>query len=55
LYALNDPIIEASHNITFAPFNVTYHGLAEQIVKAELDPDQNRWELLFDFSKKEGE
>jgi len=52
LYALNDPVIEASNNITFAPFNVAYHGLKEQMEKAELKPDENRWELIFDFSVK---
>lgn len=34
LYAANDPVIEASSNLRFAPFNVTYPGLAEQAEKA---------------------
>ena len=29
LYAANDPVIEASSDLKFGPFNVTYPGLAE--------------------------
>jgi len=27
LYAMNDPVIEASSGLKFAPYNITYHGL----------------------------
>ena len=47
---MNDPVIEASTNLRFAPFNVAYHGLAEQAASAGLDPECNKWELVFDFS-----
>ena len=38
LYAMNDPVIEASSGLIFAPYNVVYQGLGEQAAKAELDP-----------------
>ena len=50
---MNDPVIESSSNLTFAPFNVAYHGLQGQMEKAGLKPDENRWELLYDFTPKE--
>lgn len=27
LYAMNDPVIEASAGLRFAPYNIAYHGL----------------------------
>jgi len=50
LYAMNDPVIEASSGLKFAPFNAAWHGLAEQAEKAGLVPAINKWELVFDFS-----
>ena len=50
LYAMNDPVIEASSGLKFAPFNCAWNGLAEQSEKAGLDPEVNKWELVFDFS-----
>ena len=50
LYAMNDPVIEASSGLRIAPFNVAYHGLEEQARAAKLDPAVNKWELVFDFS-----
>jgi len=47
---MNDPVLEASKNLTFAPFNVSYPGLAMHTTAAGLDPAVNKWELLFDFS-----
>jgi hypothetical protein len=47
---MNDPVIEASSGLKFAPFNAAWHGLAEQAQKAGLDPSVNKWELVFDFS-----
>lgn len=49
---MNDPVIEASTGLTFAPFNIGYPLLREQALAAKLDLAINRWELVFDFSKK---
>jgi hypothetical protein len=45
-------VIEASNNLTFAPFNVGYPSLAEHCASAALDPQVNKWELVFDFSNR---
>lgn len=50
---MNDPILEASSGLKFAPYNLTYHGLKEQAKLAGLDPKENKWELLFDFSSSQ--
>lgn len=34
LYAANDPVIEASSGLRFAPFNIGYPHLREQAAKA---------------------
>lgn len=34
LYAANDPVIEASENLKFGPFNISYPHLAEHAQKA---------------------
>jgi hypothetical protein len=34
LYAANDPVIEASENLKFGPFNISYPLLAEHAQKA---------------------
>lgn len=52
MYAANDPVIEASSNLTFAPFNIGYPKLREHALTAGLDPAVNKWELVFDFSHK---
>lgn len=52
LFAANDPVIEASSGLRFAPFNIGYPHLREQAAKAQLDPTINKWELIFDFSQK---
>ena len=52
LYTANDPVIEASNGLKFAPFNIGYPKLREHAVAAELDPNENKWELVFDFSLK---
>lgn len=51
LYAANDPIIEASKGLKFAPFNLGYPKLKEHTEAAELNPNENKWELVFDFSE----
>ena len=50
LYAANDPVIEASSNLKFGPFNLSYPKLGEQAAAAELNPNENKWELVFDFT-----
>ena len=52
LYSANDPVIEASSGLRFAPFNLGYPKLREQAAAAELDPNENKWELIFDFTEK---
>merc|ERR1712060_876233 len=54
LYAANDPIIEASSGLKFAPFNIGYPKLNEHAVSASNDTE-NKWELVFDFSDQQGE
>ena len=53
LYAANDPIIEASSGLRIAPFNLGYPKLRQHAEAAELDPNVNKWELVFDFTEKE--
>jgi Tubulin binding cofactor C len=53
LYVLNDPIIESSANITFAPYNVAYPKLDEHVRSVGFDPQVNKWDLIFDFTTSE--
>lgn len=64
LYVLNDPIIESSSNLKFAPYNVAYPLLDQHVQQAGFDPskslnqlmltlDVNKWDLIFDFTKKD--
>jgi len=50
LYAANDPVIEASSGLKFAPYNIAYPKLGEHAKEAGLSTDVNKWELVFDFS-----
>lgn len=52
LYAANEPVIESATNVTFYPFNVTYPKLLEHCKAANLLIEENRWNLVFDFTKK---
>jgi hypothetical protein len=52
LFAANDPIIESSNNLTFYPYNVTYPKLREHATAADLPIAENKWDLIFDFTKK---
>ena len=65
LYAANDPIIESSSNLKFAPYNVAYPKLDEHAKACNFDLSitdsciihclgVNKWELIFDFTKAEG-
>ena len=51
LYTANDPIIEASRGLKFAPFNIGYPKLREHAEASE-NVTENKWELIFDFSQK---
>lgn len=55
LYAQNDPIIESSNNIVFAPYNLEYPHLKEQMEEAGLTCTNNRWDVIFDFTEKKEE
>ena len=61
LYAANDPIIESSSNLKFAPYNVAYPFLDQHAKDVGFDTSMvmfcwfrigvNKWELIFDFTK----
>lgn len=53
LYAMNDPIIESSNNLTFFPYNLTYPDLLAHAKSANLNIEENKWNLIFDFTKKQ--
>ena len=64
LYCVNDPIVESSSALSFAPYNLQYPQLEEHAIKADLvgtfKDDEgvtqkrvNKWNLVFDFTKNE--
>ena len=64
LYVPNDPIIEASSEITIGPYNFSYPLFEEHVLVSDLigefkDDDgvtqtrYNHWKEVFDFSKRE--
>lgn len=53
LYVLNDPVIESSSNLKFAPYNVAYPLLDEHARSVGFDPENNKWDLIFDFTTKD--
>tara|TARA_B110000285_G_scaffold196856_1_gene228091 strand:+ start:276 stop:674 length:399 start_codon:yes stop_codon:yes gene_type:complete len=58
LYVSNEPVVESSTNLTFAPYNWQYTKQDEHIQAAGLDKQMevNRWNLIHDFTPKgEGE
>uniref|UniRef100_A0A7S3LV17 C-CAP/cofactor C-like domain-containing protein n=1 Tax=Palpitomonas bilix TaxID=652834 RepID=A0A7S3LV17_9EUKA len=50
LYVKTDPIIEASTNMTFRPFNGYYKGIEEHAKKAGLFGNPNVYSKLYDFT-----
>ena len=63
MYSPNDPIIESSTDLTFAPWNMKYDKLEEHSTAAkitgEFKDDEgtlmtkvNKWNQIFDFTKK---
>lgn len=64
VYTPNDPIVESSSGLTFAPFNLKYPLLKEHAEAADLlgtfiDDDGvlqtkvNKWKRIFDFTKND--
>ena len=64
MYTPNDPIIESSSQLTFAPYNLKYpflkeHSDSANITGEYIDDDKNKvtktnhWNSVFDFTKKE--
>ena len=61
LYAQNDPVIESSSNLKFAPYNVAYPFLDQHAAQVGFDTSNqnpivthigvNKWEQIFDFTK----
>lgn len=61
LYVLNEPVIESSSNLKFAPYNVAYPLLDQHAAQVGFDPSKlrmanqvkevNKWDLIFDFTK----
>lgn len=54
LFAANEPVIESSTNLRFAPYNFAY-PLLDKHGKEALFPDFeiNKWDLIFDFTPQE--
>ena len=51
MYTANDPVIESSKNLKFAPYNVAYPLLDQHTVSVGFDVTTNKWDLIFDFTK----
>lgn len=49
LHALSHPIIEDCHRLFFAPYNLDYQGLAEQLSESSLLRKSGMWKLVNDF------
>jgi hypothetical protein len=50
LYSKTDPVVEASHGMVFAPFNGVCPNLDASMRAANLEPQYNHWQRVFDFS-----
>ena len=50
LYAKTEPIIETSSGMVFAPFNGSYNGHYEAMLRANLIPEHNLWFAVYDFN-----
>lgn len=50
LYSKTEPVIEHSYGMHFAPFNAAYPGLDAHFRAANLPPEVNFWNKVFDFS-----
>ncbi|CAD8115337.1 unnamed protein product [Paramecium sonneborni] len=50
VYTPSDPALEKSAGIVFAPYNFTYPGISDDFEKAKLDPANNKWSEVYDFT-----
>jgi protein XRP2 len=50
LFAMTDPVIEMSHNVSIRPFNAECPNGLEKFKKAKLDPKCNRFPHIYDFT-----
>lgn len=56
LYCKSQPVIESSSQLIFSPFNApNYQQLPAQFQKIKLEPWNNHWSEIHNFTKKEGE
>lgn len=56
LYCKSQPVIESSSNLQFTSFNCpVYEELPKQFAKKRLEPWNNHWSEIHNFTKKEGE
>lgn len=50
LFCETEPVIESSNNLTFAPYNVAYPLQDKHAEATELDVNENKWDMIFDFT-----
>ncbi|KAL2917069.1 Protein Xrp2 [Polyrhizophydium stewartii] len=50
LYTATQPVIESSSDITVSCFQYAYNGLKAQFASAALDPSNNPWSPMYDFT-----
>ena len=55
LYTCTEPVIEASSNLRFAPFNSSYPQQSIHFTKANLDPSANLFWAVYDFHEGSSE
>jgi len=54
LYSKTEPIIEASEDLSFAPWCASYPGCSKHFEMFNFNPKKNLWNNLFDFTGKQG-
>ena len=50
MFCETDPIIESSHGLTFAPYNLAYPFLDSQVEAWGMKIEENKWDFIFDFT-----
>jgi hypothetical protein len=53
LFAGNNPCIESSENVFFAPFNLAYPQLDQHVRSAGLNIEENHWSQIHDFTEND--
>ena len=53
LFVGNNPCIESSENVFFAPYNLAYPLLNQHCASAGLRVAENHWDLIHDFTEKD--